>query len=297
MNILRFPVNTASILLLAVLPTLNAAKAAPNASLNPERWEFSWSDEFDYTGKPNPDIWDYDYGYLGFNEELQNYTDRPENVRVENGSLVIEARLDVVSAERSKEIVTELKGSNADVLILGNQEFTSARLVTRGKKEFAHARVEARARFTKGRGSWPAIWLLGDQTKGLWPLCGEIDIMEHVGYDPNHVHSAVHTKHSNFMNHINVKDSVILPDVWVVFHTYAVEWSASEIRFFIDDICYHVVQKGKRTDDDWPFTEDDLYYIILNIAVGGSWGGIEGIDTSSYPQQMVVDYVRVFERK
>ena len=90
---------------------------------------------------------------------------------------------------------------------------------------------------------------------------------------------------------------MILPDVWSEFHTYAVEWSASEIRFFIDNICYHVVTKDKRTDDDWPFTEDDLYYLILNIAVGGSWGGIEGIDMASYPQQMVVDYVRVFERK
>lgn len=297
MTVPSFPSNTASILLLVVLSAFNTAYAAPNASLNPERWEFSWSDEFDYTGKPNSEIWDYDYGYLGFNEELQNYTDQPENVRVENGCLVIAARLDEVSAARSKEVITELKGSNADVSILGNREFTSARLVTRGKKEFSHARVEARARFTKGRGSWPAIWLLGDQTKNLWPICGEIDIMEHVGYDPNHVHSAVHTKHSNFMNHINVKDSVILPDVWAEFHTYAVEWSASEIRFFIDDICYHVVPKGKRTDDDWPFTEDDLYYLILNIAVGGSWGGIEGIDMTSYPQQMIVDYVRVFERK
>jgi len=297
MTVPSFPSNTASILLLVVLSAFNTAYAAPNASLNPERWEFSWSDEFDYTGKPNSEIWDYDYGYLGFNEELQNYTDQPENVRVENGCLVIAACLDEVSAARSKEVITELKGSNADVSILGNREFTSARLVTRGKKEFSHARVEARARFTKGRGSWPAIWLLGDQTKNLWPICGEIDIMEHVGYDPNHVHSAVHTKDSNFMNHINVKDSVILPDVWAEFHTYAVEWSASEIRFFIDDICYHVVPKGKRTDDDWPFTEDDLYYLILNIAVGGSWGGIEGIDMTSYPQQMIVDYVRVFERK
>ncbi len=297
MTVPSFPSNTASILLLVVLSAFNTAYAAPNASLNPERWEFSWSDEFDYTGKPNSEIWDYDYGYLGFNEELQNYTDQPENVRVENGCLVIAACLDEVSGARSKEVITELKGSNADVSILGNREFTSARLVTRGKKEFSHARVEARARFTKGRGSWPAIWLLGDQTKNLWPICGEIDIMEHVGYDPNHVHSAVHTKDSNFMNHINVKDSVILPDVWAEFHTYAVEWSASEIRFFIDDICYHVVPKGKRTDDDWPFTEDDLYYLILNIAVGGSWGGIEGIDMTSYPQQMIVDYVRVFERK
>ena len=124
--------------------------ATPNASLNPERWVFSWSDEFDYTGKPDPEIWDYDYGYLGFNEELQNYTDQSENVRVENGALIIEARLDVVSAERSKEVVEELEGSNADVSILGNKEFTGTTSHS-SKKEFAHARVEARARFTQVR--------------------------------------------------------------------------------------------------------------------------------------------------
>ena len=134
MNVLRLSNNATSILLLVLFSGSSVACATPNASLNPERWVFSWSDEFDYTGKPNPEIWDYDYGYLGFNEELQNYTDQSKNVRVENGNLVIEARLDAVSAKRSKEVVKELKGSGADVSILGNKEFTSARLVTRGKK-------------------------------------------------------------------------------------------------------------------------------------------------------------------
>ncbi|MEC7229980.1 MAG: hypothetical protein VXV91_02125, partial [Verrucomicrobiota bacterium] len=129
MNVLKLSKNATSILLLVLLSESSVACATPNASLNPERWTFSWSDEFDYSGKPNPEIWDYDYGYLGFNEELQNYTDQPENVRVEYGALIIEAQLDVVSAKRSKEVVEELKGSNADVSILGNKEFTSARLV------------------------------------------------------------------------------------------------------------------------------------------------------------------------
>ena len=132
MNVLKLSNNTTSILLLVLFSGSNLVCATPNASLNPERWVFSWSDEFDYTGKPNPEIWDYDYGYLGFNEELQNYTKQPDNVRVENGALIIEARLKVVSSERSKEVVEELEGSNADVSILGNKEFTSARLVTRG---------------------------------------------------------------------------------------------------------------------------------------------------------------------
>ena len=124
------------------------AHSKPTASFNPSLWELSWSDEFDYSGKPNPEIWDYEHGYLGFNEELQNYTDHSDNVRVADGILIIEAHLKDVSAQRSKEIVKELEGSNAKTELLGSQEFTSARLITRGKKEFVHSRVEARARFT-----------------------------------------------------------------------------------------------------------------------------------------------------
>ncbi len=268
----------------------------PTASFNPSLWELSWSDEFDYSGKPNPEIWDYEHGYLGFNEELQNYTDHSDNVRVADGILIIEAHLKDVSAQRSQEIVKELEGSNAKTDLLGTQEFTSARLITRGKKEFVHSRVEARARFTTGRGTWPAIWLLGDESHQPWPLCGEMDIMEHVGFKPNHVYSAVHSKVSNFMNGSGVSSEVILEDVWNDFHVYAVEWDANTIRYFVDDVCYHVIEKGKRPADDWPFVEDNPFYLILNIAVGGSWGGREGIDKSLFPQRMEVDYVRVFKR-
>lgn len=276
---------------------MTIASATIQASFHPDQWQLSWSDEFDYTGKPNPAIWDYEHGYLGFNEELQNYTDKSENVRVEAGRLILEAHLIDVDTQRSQEIVQALEGSNAKSSILGSQEFTSARLVTRGKKEFAHSRVEARARFTTGLGTWPAIWLLGDTAKQPWPLCGEMDIMEHVGYLPNVVHSAVHSKESNFMNGTGVSDKVILEDVWTKFHTYAVEWDAEQIRYFVDDVCYHIIEKAERTDDDWPFMADDQYHVILNIAVGGSWGGREGIDKSVFPQRMEVDYVRVFERK
>lgn len=276
---------------------LPVSGAKIQASFNSEKWTLSWSDEFDYSGKPDPEIWDYEHGYLGFNEELQNYTDRPENVRVEEGILVIEAHLKEVSPQRTKEIMREFEGSNAKTEILGSQEFTSARLITRDKKEFTHSRVEVRARFTTGRGTWPAIWLLGDQDKNPWPLCGEMDIMEHVGFKPNHVHSAVHSKVSNFMNGTDVTRGVILDDVWKDFHTYAVEWDARKIRYFVDDVCYHVIEKGKRSDDDWPFVEDNPFYVILNIAIGGSWGGRKGIDKSVFPQRMEIDYVRVFEPK
>ena len=282
---------------LASIASFCMANTNIEASFNSDQWELTWSDEFDYTGLPNPEIWDYEHGYLGFNEELQNYTDSPENARVEDGLLIIEAHLKNVTTQRSEKIVEELEGSNAKVSILGSQEFTSARLITRGKREFVHARVETRARFNTGRGTWPAIWLLGDEDKNPWPLCGEMDIMEHVGFKPNHVYSAVHSKVSNFMNGAGVSKEVILDDVWGDFHTYSVEWDAETIRYFVDDVCYHVINKGKRPDDDWPFVHDNPFYVILNIAVGGSWGGKEGIDKTAFPQRMEVDYVRVFKRK
>lgn len=289
--------NLITSILLACPSLTTETQAQIRASFNADQWELSWSDEFNYTGIPDPEIWDYEHGYLGFNEELQNYTDHAENARVKDGVLIIEAHLNDVSLERSKEIVNELEGSNAKVYILGSQEFTSARLITRGKKEFTHARVETRARFNTGRGTWPAIWLLGDEDKNPWPLCGEMDIMEHVGFKPNHVYSAVHSKVSNFMNGAGVSKEIILDDVWGDFHTYSAEWDSQTIRYFVDDVCYHIVEKGERLDDDWPFTEDNPFYIILNIAVGGSWGGIKGIDKSAFPQRMEVDYVRVFNRK
>ena len=294
-----FQTRLTTIAFLVILSSFSTlmANSIPLASFNSDQWELLWSDEFDYTGKPNPEIWDYEHGYLGFNEELQNYTDHPENARVEDGILIIEAHLKDVSAQRSQEIVKELDGSNAKTELLGSQEFTSARLITRGKKEFVHSRVEARARFTTGRGTWPAIWLLGDEALKPWPLCGEMDIMEHVGFNPNHVYSAVHSKVSNFMNGAGVSKEVILDDVWNDFHTYAVEWDATTIRYFVDDVCYHIIKKGQRPEDDWPFVEDNPFYLILNIAVGGSWGGREGIDKSLFPQRMEVDYVRVFKRK
>lgn len=297
MQIFQTRLTTIAFLVILSICSTLMANPIPLASFNSDQWELLWSDEFDYTGKPNPEIWDYEHGYLGFNEELQNYTDHPENARVEDGILIIEAHLKDVSAQRSQEIVKELDGSNAKTELLGSQEFTSARLITRGKKEFVHSRVEARARFTTGRGTWPAIWLLGDEALKPWPLCGEMDIMEHVGFKPNHVYSAVHSKVSNFMNGAGVSKEVILDDVWNDFHTYAVEWDATTIRYFVDDVCYHIIKKGQRPEDDWPFVEDNPFYLILNIAVGGSWGGQEGIDKSLFPQRMEVDYVRVFKRK
>ena len=287
--------NSISVILLfsLLLTTMDADRI--HAVLNPEKWVLVWADEFDYSGEPDPDVWGYDLGYLTYNEELQKYTQSRRNSRVENGSLIIEAHLEATTDKEFQEIAKTLRSFNAKPELLQQQSATSARLVTLGKREFVHARVEVRARFSTGLGTWPAIWLLGDETKNPWPVCGEMDIMEHVGFQPNMVHSAVHTKVSNFMNQKGAKKTLPVKDVAGDFHVYSVEWDGAQIRFFIDDTCYHILEKGERTEDDWPFTEDDAYYLILNIAIGGSWGGREGVDLTAFPQHMEVDYVRVFE--
>ena len=287
--------NSISVILLFSFLLTNMDADRIHAVLNPEKWALVWADEFDYSGEPDPDVWGYDLGYLTYNEELQKYTQSRRNSRVEKGSLMIEAHLEATTDKEFKEIAKTLRSFNAKPELLQQQSATSARLVTRGKREFVHARVEVRARFSTGLGTWPAIWLLGDETKNPWPVCGEMDIMEHVGFQPNMVHSAVHTKVSNFMNQKGAKKTLSVKDVAGDFHVYSVEWDGAQIRFFIDDTCYHILEKGERTEDDWPFTEDDAYYLILNIAIGGSWGGREGVDLTAFPQHMEVDYVRVFE--
>lgn len=260
-------------------------------------WQLVWSDEFDYEGAPSSENWTALEGYLGFNEELQRYTSDLRNAFVADGLLRIEAHIDRVSSKRFSEIKETLKSFNGNYKQLRNQEVTSARLVSAGKQEFSNARVEVRARFSDTRGTWPAIWLLGDESKRHWPDCGEIDIMEHVGYDPNVIHSSVHTKDYNFRerNHSTKKTKVRSVED---FHVYGVEWSEDRLEFSLDGAIYHVLERGERDAANWPFTAEDKYHVILNIAVGGSWGGIEGLRKSStvLPYWMEIDYVRVYEK-
>ncbi len=245
------------------------------ASIYAQSWELVWSDEFDYTGLPDTDRWGYDVGGDGWgNSEAQFYTEsRAENARVENDVLVIEAR---------KENV----GGNA---------YTSARLVSRGKGDWTYGRIEVRAKLPSGRGTWPAIWMLptdwiyGD---GGWPDNGEIDIMEHVGFDPGRVHGSVHV---NAFNHLlgNQKSSVkTVADAETAFHVYAIEWTPGQLDFFIDETVYFRYVNDNRGWTTWPF--DHAFHLILNVAVGGTWGGQQGIDDSIFPQRMEVDYVRVY---
>ncbi|HAP63856.1 MAG TPA: glycoside hydrolase family 1, partial [Cytophagales bacterium] len=232
-----------------------------------------WSDEFDYTGKPNPELWDYDLGGNGWgNNELQYYTDSESNASVADGVLTITAR---------KETLEE-------------SGYTSARLVSREKGDWLYGRFEIRAKLPTGRGTWPAIWMLPtDWEYGGWPESGEIDIMEHVGYDQGKIHGTVHTQAYHHSIGTQVGGSTSLADASTAFKTYAIEWTEDRIDWFVDDRLYFTFQNQGATFAEWPF--DKRFHLLLNIAIGGSWGGVEGVDDSIFPQTMEVDFVRVYK--
>lgn len=240
-----------------------------------------WSEEFNYTGLPDSTKWGYDIGdgcpnVCGWgNNELQYYNvRRSENARVENGYLIIEAR-------REKT---------------GKQEYSSARLVTKNKGDWTYGRIVIRAKLPKGRGVWPAIWMLStDWAYGGWPESGEIDIMEHVGFMPDSIFGTVHTKKFNHMLGTQMVSSVYSQSLSTDFHDYSIEWDAEKIDFFFDGRKYHTVPNKHEGPDVWPF--DRNFHLILNIAVGGNWGGKHGVDPAVWPQQMLVDYVRVYQKQ
>ena len=248
---------------------------APKTS---SQWRLVWSDEFDYTGLPDPAKWGYDVGGHGWgNKELQYYTERrKENARVENGHLIIEARRDNWEAH----------------------EYTSARLVTKNKGDWTYGRIEVRAKLPSGRGTWPAIWMLPTaKDYGGWPNGGEIDIMEHVGFDPDVVHFSIHTKAYNHAIHTQRTAKLKVPTARNDFNVYAVEWTPEEIRGYVNKQLYFTFKNERLTNRDadykqWPF--DKPFHLLLNIAVGGTWGGQQGVDETIWPQRMEIDYVRVF---
>lgn len=237
-----------------------------------------WSDEFEVSGSPDTSRWGYDLGdgcpdVCGWgNNELQYYTERPENVRVADGKLLIEARKEA----------------------LGGKDYTSARLVSRGKGDWKYGYVEARAKLPEGTGVWPAIWMLPTTWEyGGWPASGEIDIMEHVGYNPDLIYGTVHTEAFNHGIGTQKGDSIQVADVQNEFHTYAIDWSPEKIDFLVDDEVYHTFHNEGTGSEAWPF--DQPFHLLMNIAVGGNWGGTRGVDESIWPQRMEVDYVRVYQ--
>ncbi len=242
-----------------------------------EEYELVWSDEFNYNGLPDPQKWNYDtegnaYGWG--NNELQVYTvEREENASVNGEYLFI----------------------NALNENWGDYNYTSARLTTKGKGDWLYGRIEVMAKLPSGRGTWPAIWMLpADNAYGEWPKSGEIDIMEHVGYDPDSIHATVHTATFNHIKGTQKGKSFYVSNSERNFHLYAIEWFPEKIDFFFDKTKVFTFKNTLGGSDEWPF--DKPFYLILNVAIGGNWGGVQGVDNNIFPASMEVDYVRVYKR-
>jgi len=260
------------------------------ASVQAGDWKLVWSDEFNKPGLPDASRWSYEEGFIR-NNEAQYYTrGRKENARVEEGMLVIEAR-----KERFPNPAYEpgAQGRGAYRKSREFAEFTSASLTTRGKASWAHGRIEVRAKLPPGRGTWPAIWTLGTNQVG-WPACGEIDIMEFVGFDPDVVHANIHTKKYNHVQKTDKGSQIKVLGVSQDFHVYAVEWDEKQMDFFVDEKKYFTYANEGSGSDAWPYDRDQ--YLILNLAIGGAWGGAKGIDETCFPQRYYIDYVRVHQR-
>lgn len=246
-----------------------------NQSTEQDEKNMVWNDEFDYSGLPDSTKWEYDtegneWGWG--NDESQYYTkERIQNARVEDGSLYITARKENYEGRR----------------------FTSARLVTRNKGDWLYGRVEVKAKLPTGRGTWPAIWMLStDWEYGGWPESGEIDIMENVGYNPDSVFSAIHTLAYNHVQGTQKSAGIELADCDEKFHVYSMEWNKDEIKTYVDSTHVFTFANEGTGFEEWPF--DKRFHLLLNVAVGGNWGGVHGIDSTIFPQSLVVDWVRVY---
>ena len=254
-------------------------------------WQLAWADEFDKAGLPDPAKWTYEEGFVR-NNELQYYTRaRSENARVEDGCLVIEAR-------REKFPNPRYRPGNTNTNRPSGREFadyTSASLTTRGLTNWLYGRIEVRAKIPGGRGMWPAIWMLGANRSAGWPACGEIDIMEFVGYQPDTIHGTVHTGKYNHVKQTQKGAQVEVKAPFADFHLYAIEWDAEKIAFLVDGKKYFSFANEHTGREAWPF--DQPHYLILNTAVGGAWGGQKGVDPAIFPTQFLIDYVRVYQPK
>lgn len=249
----------------------------PGSEVPTGDYKLVWSDEFNYSGLPDSKKWTYDTdgNTNGWgNNEAQYYTNgRLQNSEVKNGLLYINA------------LKEDFEG----------RKYTSARLVTKAKGDWLYGRVEVRAKLPEGRGMWPAIWMLPtDWIYGGWPASGEIDIMENVGYDPFKIVASAHTQAYNHSIGTQKSATILVPDCYIEFHNYILEWDVSEYRVYVDDKLYFTFTNEGKGFTVWPF--DKRFHLLLNVAVGGNWGGAKGIDDSIFPKSMAVDYVRVYQR-
>jgi beta-glucanase (GH16 family) len=264
----------ATMLSLVLLLGVSLAGCEESSTATPLEYQIVWSDEFD---GPEGELldstkWDYDIGGWGWgNNQLEYNTNRAENVSLDG-----EGNLAIIAREETFQ----------------DNEYTSARIVTRDLYEFAYGRVEARIQLPVGQGIWPAFWMLGADFPEIgWPDCGEIDIMEYLGHQPVMAHGTVHGP--GYSGSGGITQSYILSDgrFDTEFHVFSIEWTEEEIRWYIDDDHFHTVTPDDLTG---PWVFEHPFYLLLNVAVGGYWPGYPD-ETTEFPQTMLVDYVRVYQ--
>ncbi len=253
-------------------------------------WELLWADEFDTPGSLNAELWNQEEGFIR-NGEKQYYTvNRAKNARVENGKLIIEAHREQMPNPHF-DLEAEVWANRRKFA-----EYTSASVTSLGKKDVLYGRIDVRAKLPRGRGVWPAIWIRGLKHGNIgWPLCGEVDIMEHVGYMPDKVWSTVHTEKYNWTKSTQKKRVITLKNAQNEFHVYSVHWFEDRLECFVDGRCHFTYFKEDDTRESWPYSRP--FHLILNLAIGGSLGGRKGIDDSIFPQRFELDYVRVYQEK
>lgn len=256
-----------------LIPLLNNTHSVVEPT---SKWELVWNDEFNYSGLPDSSKWNYESGYIR-NNELQYYTSRRlKNARVENGSLIIESH-----------------GEDFE-----GYQYTSASLHNKGKGDWMYGKVEIRAKTPSARGTLSALWMLPtDFEYGSWLKSGEADLMECVGYDPDNYHFTVHTEAFNEFigtkktSIVKVENNARQSD----FHTYSMHWFPDRMEFFMDGKqVFHFTREGEDFKK-WPFNKK--FYLIMSLAVGGPWAGQKGTDESAFPQQFMIDYVRIYKLK
>jgi beta-glucanase (GH16 family) len=236
-------------------------------------YKLLWQDNFDQDGFLDPDIWTIETGGSGFgNNEAQFYTNQEKNIFVKDHMLHIQAHKENYE----------------------NRNYTSGKLVTYQKKHIKYGRIEVEAKLPKGKGTWPAIWLLGENKKETgWPLCGEIDLIEHIGRRPGQFHFSLHTKSFNHKNNNHL--TYVYEDLSLLdgFQVFSIEWDEKQISFYINNRQMATFKKSKNaTVEDWPY--DQPFYLIINLAIGGHWGG--DIDDNIFPVELNIKSVKVYER-
>jgi beta-glucanase (GH16 family) len=275
---------TVSLALLMATSCGGGAVATPPVMPPSSGYVLTWSDDFSGADGSTPDAtkWAYDLGGGGWgNQELETYTSRAQNAQIKGGNLVITAQ---------QETFTGTDGIS--------RNYTSARLKTQDLFKQAYGRFEARIKIPKGQGIWPAFWMLGNDISTVsWPKCGEIDIMENIGREPGINHGSLHGPSTTAATS-DMTSTISLPAGQAYgddFHVYAIEWEPGTVRFYVDANNYATLTQAQwPAGGQWVF--DKPFFILLNVAVGGSWPGSPDA-TTQFPQQMLVDYLRVYTKQ